>query len=100
MRTSAKLARRLLAKVKPPGGGALGVFAFEIRPLRRVGDLSGDRGTRKSDIEVSGAALRAAIALWCNTIARWYAAVSLGRRSVRREVAHIEHRPQQLGVYL
>ena len=71
-------ARPAIAKVKPPGGGALGVFAFEIRPLRRVGDLSGDRGTRKSDIEVSGASLRAAIALRCNGIAPWYAVVLLG----------------------
>jgi hypothetical protein len=69
-------ARPAIAKAKPPGAGTLGGSCLvETRPPKARGDTSGDGDTRESNAQVSGGASRAAIALWCNAIAPWYATV-------------------------
>ena len=45
--------------------------------------MSGDGDAPEPMLNSSEAALQTAIALWCNAIARWYAAVLSGRPNVR-----------------
>jgi hypothetical protein len=67
---------RKAPKQNPQALGPLGGSCLELRPLRRVG-VSGDEDAPKLTLKISEAALQTAIALWCNAIAPWYAAVPL-----------------------
>jgi hypothetical protein len=73
-----------LPKQNPQARGALGGSCLESRPLRRVWDVGG-WGHALEQYDVSGTASRAAIALWWNGIAPWYAAVLPGRPVLARQ---------------
>lgn len=57
----------------------------------------GCRGTvrARTALKISGTALQTDMALWCNGIARWYAAVSLGRPALA--LRHLDARQIERG---
>jgi hypothetical protein len=71
-----------MSKQNPQAIGALGGFRLKSRPLLRIG-VSGDKGYKPEQFVLSRAVLQATIALWCNAIGHWYAAVSPGRPNIR-----------------
>ena len=65
-----------LPKQNPQAWGTLGGSCLvETRPPKARGDTSGDGDTRESNAYASGGTSRAAITLWWNGIALWYATV-------------------------
>jgi|SRR5580700_3339751 hypothetical protein len=68
---------RKAPKQNPQALGPLGGSCLEIRPLRACWGVGGDGDAPELTPKTTEAALQTAIALWCNAIARWYAAVPL-----------------------
>jgi hypothetical protein len=71
-----------LSKQNPQAIGALGGFRLSIKAASAHWGVGG-LGYAPKQFGPSRAVLRATIGLWCNAIARWYAAVLSGRPNVR-----------------
>jgi hypothetical protein len=71
-----------LSKQNPQAIGALGGFRLSIKAASAHWGVGG-LGYTPKQFRPSRAVLRATIGLWCNAIARWYAAVLSGRPNVR-----------------
>jgi len=85
MRTSTEAGKAAFCERKTPGDWALGGFCLELRPLWALWGRRG-MGTRQSNVDVSGAALRAAIGVWCNAIARPYGGPSTSPLFVHADI--------------